>query len=320
MNRLLKIIKNNIFSFILGGIFCSAITVFAVDTIASSMVTYDNTTSHATTTNVQSAIDDLYNGVFNIVSATGSGFSMITHVPAGLSSECLPAGSSECMYRYQGIEDANHNVVNNYICFGTFNKSTCVNDKDTYLYRIIGVNNSGQLKLISYAFKNTGWAWSYDYPVTWDNSNLYKVLNGSNFYNSEKYVPSDDNGVDWHSKIVKSDWHMYYGSAISVESELAAPTVNNYIGLAYYTDFAYAGTASGSDYVWIASNFYGGKSEWMMGSGPSGPYVAGSSGVNFPQYTSYYSMGVGNRPAFYLSSNEKIASGTGTKTDPYIIG
>ena len=308
--------KRDLLMIIIGGILFSGVTVFAVDTIASSMVTYDNTTSHATTTNVQSAIDDLYNGVFNIVSATGSGFSMITHVPAGLSSECLPAGSSECMYRYQGIEDTSHSV-NNYICFGTKDKDTCVNDKNTYFYRIIGVNNSGQLKLIKWEFIG-GSKWNSSWPETWDNCDIYKGINGDLFYNNTTFVPTNDNGVNWQSKIVKSDWHMFSGSdSITVEGELSAPTVNNYIGLVYYTDFQNSGSGS---WVWLASrnNTTTYSREWTMATGISNPYRADWSGY-YGRNDSYgYSFGI--RPVFFLSSNETIASGTGSKTDPYIIG
>ena len=55
-----KIIKSKIFIFILG-ILCSAITAYAVTYFPSNQVTYDNSTSKLNSTNVQGAIDELYN-------------------------------------------------------------------------------------------------------------------------------------------------------------------------------------------------------------------------------------------------------------------
>ena len=49
------------------------------------------------------------------------------------------------MYRYQGTSEL---VNDNYICFGTDNKEKCTNDKDHYMYRIIGITPEGEMKLI----------------------------------------------------------------------------------------------------------------------------------------------------------------------------
>jgi len=42
------------------------------------------------------------------------------------------------MYRYRGADGE----VDNYICFGTSNTETCVNNPDEYMYRIIGVDST----------------------------------------------------------------------------------------------------------------------------------------------------------------------------------
>lgn len=47
-------------AFVIGGIVCGGITTVAAYAIASSDVSYSNTTSGSSATNVQDAVDDLY--------------------------------------------------------------------------------------------------------------------------------------------------------------------------------------------------------------------------------------------------------------------
>ncbi len=56
-----KIFKNRIFIFVLGVFIASSISVLAATYFESSAVTYDNTKSGLSSTNVQGAIDELYN-------------------------------------------------------------------------------------------------------------------------------------------------------------------------------------------------------------------------------------------------------------------
>ena len=96
------------------------------------------------------------------------------------------------MYRYQGT---NEMVDNNYICFGTDNKEECTNDPDgidKYMYRIIGIGENENLKLIKETFlteeDNNQFAWNNMSSVeecgndgincTWPKSMLFKRLNG----------------------------------------------------------------------------------------------------------------------------------------------
>ena len=60
MKKVVKFIRNNVLTFVIGLILCSTVVVLAVDTIASSLVTYDNTQSKSSATTVQDALDDLY--------------------------------------------------------------------------------------------------------------------------------------------------------------------------------------------------------------------------------------------------------------------
>ena len=132
MKKIKKILKNPLFIFVLGGIFFSSIVVMA-ESINSNEVIYDNSSSLSSATDVQGALDE----VFNTLDKVGSGYSLIAHAPEGLSTELVGG-----LYRYQGA------TVNNYICFGTTEKNTCTGDTDKYMYRIMGINEVGQMKLI----------------------------------------------------------------------------------------------------------------------------------------------------------------------------
>ena len=59
--KLKKIFNNKIFMFIFGGMLFSAVSVYAVTYFPSNQVTYDNSSSKLSSTNVQGAIDELYN-------------------------------------------------------------------------------------------------------------------------------------------------------------------------------------------------------------------------------------------------------------------
>lgn len=51
--------KKNIISFLLGGIICSIFSVYATTLIAGTNISYDNSSSKLTSTNVQGAIDEI---------------------------------------------------------------------------------------------------------------------------------------------------------------------------------------------------------------------------------------------------------------------
>ena len=129
------------------------------------------------------------------------------------------------LYRYQGTRDI---VDNNYICFGTSDKDTCIKDQDHYMYRILGITDDGKLKLI----KNTAIREDNNKYFTWHNSNnsgewnvsdLFKRLNGqhdilSNIFLESKEYPYLQNDT-WLSKIENSDWYQGFISYYLSDSD-----------------------------------------------------------------------------------------------------
>ncbi|MBQ8901970.1 MAG: hypothetical protein IJY87_02750 [Bacilli bacterium] len=234
------------------------------------------------------------------------------------------------MYRYQGTD------AMNYICFGTTNKSTCTSNTDAYMYRIIGIQENGQMKLIKKEALDSTVKWWSDYTtdVTWPNSLIYTTLNGNDYLLNETYVPSE-----WESKIATMDWKYgdtttngnYDGATIYATENAWTTTVSAKIGLMYIHDYYYVyasggapGSSSNAKTAWIhlSQNDSGAPSsyEWTMSRyGLNVSYrawgVVSSGSVSRYNLTSAHSV----RPVFYLTSDIEITGGTGTIDDPFLI-
>ena len=302
--------KYQLIGYFLGILSCITVVVIA-ESINSNEVLYDNSSSNTSFDNVQDAIDDLY----NIYDHSSLGFSLLTHTPTGLSTS-LVAG----MYRYQGT------TANNYICFGTTNKNDCVSDTDKYMYRIIGINESGELKLIKKEALNTSYQWSSPTGSDWAHCILFTNLNGSAFLENLTYIPDNT----WSARITNSDWHYYTSSdstaSTIAERELEAPTVSAKIGLISLTDYAYVNitpTYSNTSWIELSKNDSGAPNgfDWSITSYNSiAPWHIGNGGVLGSGTSDAYADARHSvRPVFFLSASETIASGSGTITDPYIL-
>ena len=326
MKKILDFIKHNtLFGIIIGIMICSISFVIA-ESIQSEEVLYDNSNSNTSNDNVQDVLDEVYNLIYH----SGTGFSLLAHNPVGLSTELVGG-----LYRYQGVQDANNNV-DNYICFGTTNKSTCIGDTDKYMYRIIGINPSGQMKLIKKEALNTAYKWNESSGVDWVYSDLYVNLNGSYFLTNTTYVPDST----WSNRIANTIWH--YGdisnadmSALDVYSAEInlSNTINAKIGLMYIYDYDY-GLPGGTNCK-NAANQSICKTSWihLVNNDTAAPIPAYewlitrysiyyawcivSDGYINACDISYYARSV--RPVFFLRASERIVSGNGTITDPYIL-
>ena len=327
MKKIMKIFKNPLFTFIIGGILFSSIIVIA-ESINSSEILYDNSNSVTSYDNVQDVLNEMY----NIIEHNSTGFSLLMHSPTGLSTELIGG-----LYRYQGVPDANNNV-DNYICFGTTNKSDCVGDTDKYMYRIIGINTSGQMKLIKKEALNTAYKWNSSTGVDWVHSDLYAGLNESYFLTNNTYVPDSS----WGDRIVVSDWHYATFSDVNVSAstmantELAAETVSAKIGLWYIHDYYYSleggRNCSSRDnaeicrksWIYLLNNDtnppntnreftisrYSTNTAWYV-------LIGGGGGGLDVIYNMTFAHSI--RPVFYLRATETISSGNGTINDPYIL-
>ena len=320
--------KKVIFGVIIG-IVISTVTFVIADTVASNQVSYDNTASGANATNVKTALDDLYEGVYNLAATAGGGMELVINKPKGLSS--TPIGD---LYRFQG-QGGTTTDPNNYICFGTTNKDTCISEegKQKYLYRIIGVTKSGQIKLIKWSSVGA-YAWNNEIDNTaWEDSTLCAGLNGSYFLTHETDGVKDYVPEGWEARIALVKWKMARNADLTkIENdEFSSGTLETKeakkIGLMYVSDYGYSGsstlTYSGNN--WLNLKHNGGydsgvSNEWTISRDDRYyTYVFSVSSYGDVGPT-YGPSGFSVRPVFYLESGEEIFDGEGTIEEPYILG
>lgn len=191
---------------------------------------------------------------------------------SGLSNELIGG-----LYRFQGTKYIEHSVeeknlllfegkkINNYICFGTDNQDTCLHNEDRYLYRIIGINDSGELKIVKekgllkkekdVEWRNTTinktWADETKKIKYFPDSNIYKSLNDNDFLNDDYYFENKT----WKDLIKKTKWKYgainyddyncndldyYSGEYIySIENGWKS-SISAKVGLIYLSDYYYS--------------------------------------------------------------------------------
>ncbi len=239
------------------------------------------------------------------------------------------------MYRFVGTSST---VQNNYICFGTIDKTECLGSPDKYMYRIIGLTkdgdttiglHAGQLKLIKAVPSSTSQAWgnSASDTSTWDSSEIFKYLN-TTFINT---IKNDSNGTYWNKLITSQNWYIQDQTSTprAIEEPTGEKTVEpSQVGLMYATDFANASTGTNS---WLFI-----KNGWSTNSSLSGDSAAEWTMSRYGEDTGWYfawsvhsggtlSWGNGQvnywysvRPVFYLKPGI-LLTGDGTTTNPFRI-
>ncbi len=251
-------------------------------------------------------------------------------------------------------------VNDNFICFGTTDQQTCKNNMDTYMYRIIGIDTQNRLKVIkaTKVRKNSQifFRWHYQYTVeNWQNSDLYKGLNGLDWWRSDRDGRSCNqcfgNGSEygymqeaqWSDLIDKSAKY-YIGDSISNISptlfvnERTSSFNDSYagVGLMNLSDYLYAsnGTTDISNWLFIANGLNGAKNNGSGAIQPSAEeewtitrYKRDSYGADYAWYVdnngtvNNYEVRGANavRPVFYLKPATQISEGNGQIGTPYMI-
>ena len=296
--------KKYLVGFIIGSILFGTLGVYAVTYFPGLNTTYDNSDSGMTSTNVQDALDELYN----------------VCVPSA-SDQIIEDGNLtkdeyECRYFFTGGDP------NNYI---TFNNETAG-------WRIISVECDGTIKIMRITDIAPG-------SLVWDSSNsnnwarpasLNTYLN-STYYNSlnanaqSKIVAKsfsigaiiyNNNGLEYQINAENSNvW----------KGKIALPTLSEFLRtnsnksgcgtFALYND----NYSNCRNTMWMYNRGYW----WTLTpySGNSAHVFAatnGAIGYNVASHT--YDNGLsGVRPALYLSSEVKITGGDGSQSNPYTL-
>lgn len=234
----------------------------------------------------------------------------------------------------------------NYACFGTTNKTTCLGNEDVYMYRIIGVfkdsYNVNHTKLIKYKqLKDKSLWYSKDSTASWEISVVNSNINGSHFLTKTATYPYLATDTAWYSSIMDWDFRSVIGAGSKFKDAYAreqnAPIYNSKIGLMYDSDIGLALGESGLNTTAWRNTSYPLVNSWLHQSNndTSVSQYEWTISVYCNGCSHYYANGItpqgtldalrynvyanSSRPVFYLTENMKYVSGNGKKTNPYII-
>ena len=302
--------KKYLLGFTLGLISGSLVMVYAETYFPSNQTTYDNSVSGMQATDVQGAIDELYNVCFP---PTGS----------DTITDLLPSNPDELYEDEHGDIRYYGKTPNNYVSF------------NNELWRIIGVID-GKLKIIrNESIGNMQWA--SNNSNNWKNASLKSYLNGEYY-----------NGInETYKNMISEETYYLGGSTSSNRTTLTAsgyynaerdssqvysgnPTsTTQYIGLMYPSDYGYAAGSSclstelynydddctNSDYL------FSGVAEWLQAPYASNSFAAAYLYSTGPVGGSHYVSGSrAVRPVLYLNTNVQITGGDGSQGNAFQLG
>ena len=303
-------IKDNLKSFIIGGLIFSIIGVYAAITFSSNEVSYDNSASGLSSTTLKGAIDELYKKC----TKKPAGEQIIEDVDIVTSGDGLYEDEyEEDRYIYKGT------TPNNYIIF---NNET---------WRIISIESDNTLKIM----RNepvTEMNWKDDAVYTWATSKINNYLNGeyiNSIKNNEEYISSHI----WHVGSVTYDNN---NLKEQIENENSLSWTGN-IGLMTLSEYLRAnsntqecktfkltnGTRECENTNWIALNIKDSSSAWTITSRPpnsNGVYACWSnSRIYDGNNVDSYMANINVYPALHLSSSVQITGGNGSQSNPYTL-
>ena len=310
MKKIKKLFKSRIFICILTALIVGTVSVSAATYFQSNQVTYDNTESGLTSTNVQGAIDELYNECFPPGPTIGGQPVDIVTSGNGLYEDEYEKGR----YIFKGKSP------NNYIRF------------NNELWRIISIENDGTIKIIKNGTISKAY-WDEAGNNDWTTASMNIYLN-STYLNT---LTDKDKVIthNWNVGGITPDNNNLYNQINEENSEkwegkIGMITVSEYLRV--NSNAAKCSTISTletnqrtcKETNWIYIDIVpSGGFLWTISRNNSNTYVmdiynfSSTNGTITSSNTDYGE----NRtaPALYLSSEIKIKGGTGTEANPYTI-
>ena len=310
--KIKKVLKNRIFIFVMSAILFSVVGVSAATYFESGAVTYDNTESGLTSTNVQGAIDELHSMCVPITSLPSTSDDLKDKVVTsgdGLYKDEYEDGR----YFYKGANP------NNYIRF------------NNELWRILSIENDGSMKIIN----TNGFGYSYNSgngAMGWDEpANLNGYLNLVYYKNLSESAKKLIISHDWSIGAIKND----AGLAFQIRDEnsnkwnddVGVITVSEYIRA--NSNKSSCGTLDLMDQnrsICKNSNWLFLPDSWFINH--IGNFVSNYIGyMYYPAYldsngaiygTTEYDYTRAAYPVVYIYVTTNI-TGTGTQSDPYRV-
>ena len=282
---------------------------------------------------------------------TPSSINYLNNYIIGLAGTTQGTGQvvNENGYRYEGKNPNNYVWFNNELwrIIGVFDENSH-GQSGQNLVKIIRNDSIG------------GLAWHKSNTNDWTAASLMNLLNGAylnseNGTGGEYCYGSSTIGVQcdyteygindtYRPMIENVTWYLggysnaiataeaFYGYERGDKVYSGRPTsTTGYIGLMYPSDYGYSVLSSScartTNLVYYDTSSCAGQS-WMYGQGVEWTITPFSSKSNYVFYVRYdgslrserANIGYAARPVLYLDSNVYVIDGTGTQSDPYIIG
>ena len=298
MKKIKEFIKSYAVGLIFGIITVCSISVIAATYFPSNDVTYDNTESGLTSTNVQGAIDELY--------------TECTTIPAGeqiIEEAGLEKDPYECRYFFTGTNP------NNYITF----------NNETASWRIISIECDGTIKIV----KNESageMAWDTSGSSNWSRPSTLNTYLNEIYYN-ELNATAQGQVVDKNFSIGavtygNNDLEGQINSENSTiwHGNIALPTASEYLRTNSNTNCKTI-SSNNNNYSTCKNTTWMFNNKWQL---TLSPYSGTSMHIIIMSYNGAFDYnGVINsnyevHPTLYLSS-EVTLTGSGTQSDPYTI-
>ena len=308
LKKIKKVINTKIFCFILGALIFGTIGVSAATYFESNLVTYDNTESGLNSTNVQGAIDELYNMCFPPAPPLGD--EILEKVPIVTEGDGLYKDEyEEGRYFFKGGNP------NNYI---TFNGES---------WRIISVEQDKTIKIMR--TESVGeQKFDTDHSNNWANpTSLNTYLNGTYYNGLNNEAKSQIVASNFSIAGVSSSYNSM-STQVSEENSnkwygnIALPTISEYIRT--NSNKSSCGTWSlinDNANSCVSTGWMDNNNAWWTLTPSSGNYLYGYlvswSGAITVQRVDLTAYAV--HPVLYLSSEVKITRGDGSQNNPYRI-
>ena len=276
-------IKKNIIGFIVGVILCTGTFVYAAVTFPSNEVSYDNTESGLSSTNVKGAIDELY----ETCTALSPGEQIIEDnnlekdfngEPAGWRIISVGCDGTIKIMRTLSIGNMvwDTSGSNNWARPATLNTNLNV----TYL-NSLSSEAQGQIVASDYSIG----------PVTLNNNDLASQVNY-------------ENSTTWNGKIALPTLSEYLRTNSNSNCKTFSTYSNNY------------GTCIRTTWMYYYSGNYWWTLSYLSGTSDNVFFMGVYGDVYF--HNPAFDVDIAVRPTITLSSEVKL-SGSGTQSDPYVV-
>ena len=305
--KIKEISKKYLVGFIIGSIIFGAAGVYAVTYFPSINTTYDNTESGMTSTNVQDAVDELYE-VCDIASSSQDPTTIGNQI---LEQQPIDRDTYECRYFFTGA------TPNNYI---TFNGEKAG-------WRIISVECDGRVKIMKTASIG-GQCWDTSANNNWARPASLNTYLNKTYYNelnatAQSQIVTSEFSIGYLPQINDMVAQVLNENSRKWEGNIALPTVTEYIrtnsnkadcGNYYFNNNNYNNCRKTT---WMSKDYYW----WLLTpyvNDQSAVHVIGPSGIiQYNEFTYLDDDEV--HPALYLSSDVQITGGDGSQNNPYTI-